>query len=91
MSASCSHLDSGRFTALLDSIGGCEDSLATGGRWVHLRMCQSCGHIGCCDSSANRYATAQARGAARAIVRHADPREDWGYCYIDDVAFVLAG
>ena len=52
MSKTCTHLDQIEFVDLPDSIAGCEDCLATGGTWVHLRMCQSCGRIGCCDSSA---------------------------------------
>ena len=91
MTTSCSHVDSVRVTTLPDSIAGCEDCLATGGRWVHLRMCQACGRIGCCDSSPNRHATAHALGAGHPIVRSAEPGEDWSYCYVDDVAFVLAG
>ena len=91
MSATCSHLDTVTVTELPAQIAGCEDCLASGGRWVHLRMCQSCGRIGCCDSSPNRHASAHAREAGHPIVRSAEPSEDWSYCYIDDVAFVLAG
>ena len=91
MSATCSHLDTVTVTELPGQIAGCEDCLASGGRWVHLRMCQSCGRIGCCDSSPNRHASAHAREAGHPIVRSAEPSEDWSYCYIDDVAFVLAG
>jgi uncharacterized UBP type Zn finger protein len=85
----CSHLDNIEVTDLPDEIAGCEDCLATGDSWVHLRMCQSCGHIRCCDSSPNRHASAHARNAGHPIVRSAEPGEAWSYCYVDDVAFVL--
>jgi len=89
MSASCSHLDTIHVPNLPGSIAGCEDCLASGGWWVHLRMCQSCGRIGCCDSSPNRHATAHAREAGHPVIRSAEPGETWSYCYVDDVAFVL--
>jgi hypothetical protein len=89
MSAACTHLDSIELTDVPESIPGCEECLAMDGWWVHLRMCQSCGHIGCCDSSPNRHATAHARGTGHPIIRSAEPGEDWSYCYVDDVTFVL--
>ena len=64
MSAVCTHTDQIRIVELPDAIAGCEDCLAIGGRWVHLRMCMTCGKIGCCDSSPNRHAT-QARPRGR--------------------------
>jgi len=90
MNAICTHTDSIKLTELPDQIAGCADCLTTGGTWVHLRMCQSCGHIGCCDSSPNRHATAHARGSRHPIVRSAEPGEDWSWCYLDNVAFVLS-
>ncbi len=57
---SCSHLDQIAVAELPETIAGCEDCLATGGRWVHLRMCMTCGKIGCCDSSPNRHASRHA-------------------------------
>jgi hypothetical protein len=48
MSAICTHTDSIKLTELPEAIA-CQDCLAIGGTWVHLRMCQSCGQIGCCD------------------------------------------
>ena len=84
----CPHLDQIVIYDLPESIAGCEDCLATGGRWVHLRMCQSCGKIGCCDSSPNRHASQHARETNHAIVRSAEPGEQWSWCYVDEVAFV---
>jgi Zn-finger in ubiquitin-hydrolases and other protein len=89
MDAICTHTESINLIELPDKIAGCEDCLAIGGRWVHLRMCQSCGRIGCCDSSPNRHASAHARDAAHPIARSAEPGEDWSWCYIDEVAFVV--
>jgi hypothetical protein len=77
----CTHLDSIELAELPREIPGCEDCLAIGGRWMHLRMCQSCGHIGCCDSSPNRHASAHARVSGHPIVRSAEPGEDWSWCY----------
>ena len=89
MSATCSHTDSIELTDLPGEIAGCEDCLAIGGTWVHLRMCQSCGRIGCCDSSPNRHASAHARTTGHPIVRSAEPGEEWSWCYVDEVAFVV--
>jgi ubiquitin-hydrolase Zn-finger-containing protein len=89
MTLSCTHLDQAELTELPDAIPGCEDCLAIGGRWVHLRMCQSCGHIACCDSSPNRHASAHARSAEHPVARSAEPGETWSWCYIDQVAFVI--
>jgi hypothetical protein len=83
----CSHLDA--IVAVEPGADGCEDCLAIGGRWVHLRMCQSCGHVGCCDSSPNRHATAHHRSSGHPIVRSFEPGEEWFWCYADDVGFEL--
>jgi hypothetical protein len=85
----CTHLDQVKVTTLPEEIAGCEDCLASGGRWVHLRMCETCGKIGCCDSSPNRHARAHALADGHAIARSAEPGEDWSWCFVDDVAFVL--
>ena len=77
----CSHLDCIR--PVQPSAPGCEECLATGGRWVHLRLCMTCGHVGCCDSSPGRHATAHYRASGHPIVRSAEPGEDWGWCYED--------
>ena len=60
---------------------GCEDCEKIGGRWVHLRLCLSCGHVGCCDSSPNRHATAHAEGTKHTTIASYEPGERWGYCY----------
>jgi uncharacterized UBP type Zn finger protein len=86
----CSHLSQIELTELPESIPGCEDCLAIGGRWLHLRMCTSCGHIGCCDSSPNRHATAHAKETGHPVIRSAEPGEDWFWCYEDEVAFSVS-
>ena len=85
----CTHLDQIQVTKLPGTIAGCEDCLASGGRWLHLRMCEICGKIGCCDSSPNRHASKHAHEAGHPIARSAEPGEDWSWCFVDEVAFVL--
>jgi uncharacterized UBP type Zn finger protein len=86
---SCSHLDQIEIRQLPEQIAGCEECLKLGDRWLHLRMCMSCGKIGCCDSSPNRHASKHARADGHPIVRSAEPGEDWSYCFVDEVGFVL--
>lgn len=79
----CSHLD--QIHEVTPSAQGCEDCLRSASSWVHLRMCLSCGHVGCCDSSPNRHATAHYRGSDHALIVSAEPGERWIYCYPDTV------
>ena len=85
--AACRHIDQIEVIDPPAEIPGCEDCLAIGARWVHLRMCQTCGHIGCCDSSPNRHATAHSAATKHPVVRSVEPGEDWSWCYVDEVAF----
>jgi uncharacterized UBP type Zn finger protein len=62
---------------------GCEECLAMGDSWVHLRMCLTCGHVGCCDSSKNKHATAHFHETDHPIVQSFEPGEEWRWCYID--------
>ncbi|MDQ4058773.1 MAG: UBP-type zinc finger domain-containing protein [Actinomycetota bacterium] len=64
---------------------GCEECLAMGDRWVHLRLCLACGHVGCCDSSPNKHATAHFRKTGHPAVSSLEPGEAWAFCYADDV------
>jgi uncharacterized UBP type Zn finger protein len=68
----------------------CEDCIKTGDSWVHLRICLTCGHVGCCDSSRNKHATKHFRATRHPIVRSMEPGEDWGWCYADEVMFDFA-
>jgi hypothetical protein len=90
MSEICSHASTIAVTELPEEIVGCADCLAIGSGWVHLRMCQSCGRIACCDSSPRRHASAHARQTGHPITRSAEPGESWSWCYVDNVAFVIA-
>jgi len=79
----CAHLDQIRSPS--PRTRGCEECEKTGGSWVHLRMCMTCGHVGCCDSSKGKHATKHFHRTEHAIMRSAEPGEDWGWCYEDEV------
>jgi uncharacterized UBP type Zn finger protein len=83
--ATCTHL--AQIHDVTPSARGCEDCLKTGDKWVHLRLCKSCGHVGCCDSSPNRHATAHFHRTEHPIIKSFEPGEEWGYCYVDDAFF----
>jgi uncharacterized UBP type Zn finger protein len=83
--ATCTHLDHIHVTELPDAVDGCEDCLATGSKWLHLRICLECGHVGCCDDSPNRHATAHATATDHPIIRSLEPGEDWSWCFVDEV------
>ena len=82
----CEHAASVTVREVQRPAEGCEDCLATGGRWVHLRACLSCGHVGCCDSSPNRHATKHFRSTGHPIITSAEPGESWVWCYVDEEA-----
>ncbi|MBX3161847.1 MAG: UBP-type zinc finger domain-containing protein [Deltaproteobacteria bacterium] len=63
---------------------GCEECLALGIPWVHLRVCLSCGHVGCCDSSIGRHATKHFLATQHPIIESFEPNETWGWCYIEE-------
>lgn len=86
---SCAHV--GQVAVVEPSADGCEDCLAAGGRWVHLRLCLSCGHVGCCDSSPGRHATAHFRSEGHALVQSFEPGEEWVWCYADEALVTVAG
>jgi uncharacterized UBP type Zn finger protein len=68
----------------------CEDCIKTGDSWVHLRLCLSCGHIGCCDSSKNKHATKHFHATQHPVIRSIEPGETWGWCYVDEVEYDLS-
>jgi uncharacterized UBP type Zn finger protein len=84
--ANCTHLGSIEITELPESVDGCEDCLRTGDVWLHLRICLTCGHVGCCDSSPNRHATAHHHSSGHALIRSLEPGEDWTWCFDDQLA-----
>jgi uncharacterized UBP type Zn finger protein len=83
MKPACTHLET--IQSVTPSAHGCEECLRMGDTWVHLRICLSCGHVGCCDSSKNRHATKHAHASTHPLVQSMEPGEDWLYCYVDDV------
>ncbi|HEV2756325.1 MAG TPA: UBP-type zinc finger domain-containing protein [Actinomycetota bacterium] len=85
MSERCVHFAQAR--VLETDTRVCAECVAMGSRWVHLRLCLTCGHVGCCDSSPNRHATAHFRATHDPAIRSIEPGEEWAYCYVDD-AFV---
>ena len=87
---SCTHLDTVRILEPPGTIRGCEECIRTGSSWMHLRMCQTCGKIGCCDSSPNHHASRHARDENHPVLRSVEAGEDWSWCVLDEVAFVLA-
>jgi hypothetical protein len=70
---------------------GCEECLKAGGWWVHLRLCRTCGHVGCCDSSPNRQATAHFHATGHPVIEGYDPPEGWGWCYVHEISIDLGG
>lgn len=85
MPKTCTHLDA--IVTSGASGNGCVECLETGGRWVHLRRCTTCTHVGCCDSSPSRHATAHFHTSQHPVIQSFEPGEEWYFCYIDEVAF----
>lgn len=83
---SCSHLDQIRDVEP-STPDGCEECLALGDSWVHLRLCMTCGHVGCCNDSKNTHATKHFIDAHHPIIRSLEPGERWMFCYPDDLAW----
>jgi hypothetical protein len=85
----CTHLDSIEVTELPEAVEGCEDCLRMGGVWMHLRICLQCGHVGCCDDSPNRHASAHAHATDHPLIRSLEPGESWTWCFVDEVAMAI--
>ncbi|NNF29383.1 MAG: UBP-type zinc finger domain-containing protein [Gemmatimonadetes bacterium] len=83
MKGPCSHTD--QIRDVHPSADGCESCLKTGDTWVHLRMCLSCGSVGCCDSSKNRHARAHWKSTGHPIIQSVAPGESWRWCYVDEI------
>ncbi|MFI5202000.1 MAG: ubiquitin carboxyl-terminal hydrolase 14 [Candidatus Kapaibacterium sp.] len=84
MAASCTHLDQIK-NVKPRTPNGCEECLKMGDSWVHLRLCMTCGHVGCCDNSKNKHATKHFHSSGHPIIKSFEPSEDWMYCYPDDL------
>jgi uncharacterized UBP type Zn finger protein len=88
MMEGCTHTNQIRDVA--PHSAGCEECLKSGDRWVHLRLCMTCGHVGCCDSSKNKHATKHFHSTEHPIIKSIEPGEDWGWCYLDEVELDFA-
>ena len=88
MSDECTHSDA--VHDVTPSALGCEECLKIGSAWLHLRLCRTCGHVGCCDDSPNRHATKHYRQTRHPIIEGYDPPEGWGWCYVDEVMLDLS-
>jgi len=84
MAANCSHLNTIKVTET--DVHVCEDCVKTGDRWVHLRLCLECGHVGCCDSSKNKHATKHFHRSKHPLMRSIEPGEQWIWCYVDELS-----
>lgn len=84
MKTQCTHLDQVRQVPPRTP-NGCEECLAAGGRWVHLRLCLTCGHVGCCDQSQGKHATKHFHETSHAMMRSFEQGDDWGWCYADEL------
>ena len=83
MPSRCNHLN----FVVTDSphTAGCEECLASGDAWVHLRLCRTCGQVGCCDDSKNRHATKHFRATHHPIITSLEPGENWSWCFVDEL------
>ena len=79
----CTHLD--QIRDVTPASQGCADCIALGDTWVHLRMCMTCGYVGCCNDSKNIHAARHYKETGHPIVRSIEPGEDWLWCYVDEV------
>jgi uncharacterized UBP type Zn finger protein len=81
----CPHL--AQIREVSPNTNGCEECLKINDTWVHLRLCKTCGHVGCCDSSKNKHATKHFHHIGHPVIASLEAGEEWGYCYVDDAFF----
>ena len=81
-SLKCSHIGQAKAVSYKEHV--CPECVARGDTWVHLRICMICGHVGCCDNSKNKHATAHFKTSGHPIIKTIELEEDWAWCYIDD-------
>jgi monovalent cation:H+ antiporter-2, CPA2 family len=82
-SGKCTHTN--QVNAVMPSSQGCEECLKLGDTWVHLRICMTCGHVACCDTSKNKHATKHFQETGHPIMRSIEKGEGWAWCYVDKV------
>jgi uncharacterized UBP type Zn finger protein len=83
MAKTCAHLS--QIRPVTPSGKGCKECVEMGDQWVHLRLCLTCGHVGCCDSSKNKHATKHYKTTTHPIIRSFEPGEQWRWCYPDEL------
>jgi len=83
----CEHVQAVEIVADRGRVIGCGDCLKIGGQWVNLRMCLTCGHVGCCDSSPNRHARRHWEVSGHPIIQSVEPGEAWAWCFVDETFF----
>jgi uncharacterized UBP type Zn finger protein len=81
----CSHIKQALDDVQAKTPEGCEECLKIGDEWVALRLCLTCGHVGCCDSSKNQHATKHFQATSHPVMRSFEPGQDWKWCYVDEV------
>ena len=91
MADTCTHLEGVEPVVTPNTPNACEECLAMGDQWVHLRLCLGCGHVGCCDQSKNKHATKHFGTEHHPLIRSYEPGEDWWFCYVDDLMFLVDG
>ena len=84
----CKHLD--QIQDVQPRTHGCEECLKSGDSWVHLRLCLTCGHVGCCDSSKNKHATKHFQAVKHPVMCSIEAGENWGWCYVDEMELDFA-
>ncbi|HLW74700.1 MAG TPA: UBP-type zinc finger domain-containing protein [Gammaproteobacteria bacterium] len=82
-SVECKHVDQAKEVSYGKQV--CPECVKMGDTWVHLRICMLCGHVGCCDNSKNKHATAHFKASGHPIIKSIQPGEDWAWCYVDEV------
>lgn len=85
MLETCQHLQTAAVSVAPKTPQGCEECLQTGDEWVHLRLCLTCGHVGCCDSSKNQHATKHHLATEHPVIQSFEPGELWRWCYVDKI------
>jgi len=79
----CKHLRDAPEHTRPNTPNGCEECLRDGTDWVHLRLCMTCGHVGCCDSSVHKHATAHFHETEHPVMRSFELGEAWRWCFVD--------
>jgi len=87
MAAQCEHINQVNKDIQAKTPEGCEECLKSGDVWVHLRLCLTCGHVGCCDNSKNKHATKHYHATGHPVIKSFQPGEKWAWCYVDELMF----